>query len=628
MSTEHVIGISEKLTNELACAALTPGLRQILLFDASTEAFRDAAERLAVFLKAVTGRRPSVVTLGSAENEDDLWMRLTLEKIGSENRLRLKQGRLVPASESANPILVLISDLAHLSLHAARACVMLMGGAETASLQRNGLNFVWSPDMCWLAGCAKAEVGEVSKHLLDRFVLRLTADEKPLSKRSSSVLNWAMAPETGPVTPAPSNLSGPLEQRLRTALKRLPSVSPEVIRYALSCCEGNEAQGIRRELALVRLSRALAQWVGAAETTLEHTSHAAELIGLKPTGPRTSDSSLSPAPIPEQPSVADEKLLDKVPAANKTLNTGASTPIITEEPATDKVLLSDTEMTFEASPVSATPYPEDIVQITHEAESLHLPPSRSWATGTDGPIIGTQRATSLKDLALTSTIVEAAKFQKVRAPREDGSSEFRMTRSDLQSYRRAPAPEQMLMLILDYTCLSDCHWEEALWPHLRWAYIMRASVTIVQVGLAQSKGNNLRAQMVSARNLLSPRIREALAGKQGNGTPLAHGLDIAARTLRAALQHGRGRIQQVRLVALTDGRGNIPLSASRADSLPLSVSREGVEDSFLAARDLRALSKVDIYFLNPQPQHYAELPGMLAEILGAKIENVPLREEQ
>jgi magnesium chelatase subunit D len=626
MSTEHLIGISEKLTNELACAALTPGLRQILLFDISPGAFRNAGDHMAAFLKAATGRMPSVVTLGSAEQEDDLWMTLTLEKIGSENCLSLKQGRLVPSPGSTDPILVLIPDLARLSLHAARACVMLMGGAETVSLQRNGLNFVWSPDMCWLAGCAKAEIGEVSKHLLDRFVLRLTTSETLSSnRRSDDVLNWAMAAETIPAPPPSLRLSDSLEQRLSTAFKQLPTVSPAAMRYALSCCGGSEAQGIRRELALVRLSRALAQWAGAAETTLEHARHAADLIGLKPAGPQSP--SLSPAPITEQPSVPEEKLPPNIPATNEALEKGASTPIIKEEPVTDKVLLSDTEMTFDASPISPTPYPEDTTPIAHEAESLHLPSSQSWARAADGPIIGTQRATSLKDLALTNTIVEAAKFQKVRPPREDGSSAFRMSRSDLHSYRRAPVPEQMLMLILDYTCLNDCHWEEALWPHLRWAYITRSSVTVVQVGQAQSKGNSLRAQMVSARNLLSPRIREALAAAPGNSTPLAHGLDIAARTLRAALQHGRGRIQQVRLVVLTDGRGNIPLKASYADSLLLPVSREGVEDSLLAARDLRALSKVDSYFLNPQPQHYAELPGMLADALGAEIENIPLREE-
>ncbi len=627
MSTDHVSGTKEKLTDELACAALTPGLRQILLFDISPEAFRNMSERMAVFLKAVTGCVPSIVTLGSAESEDDLWMTLALEKTGSENWLSLKQGRLVPAPESDRPILVLIPDLARLSLHAARACVMLMGGAEMATLQRNGLNFVWSPEMCWFAGCAKADVGEVSKHLLDRFVLRLTASEKPSFKRSDDVLKWAMASEGGTLPPAPSNFAEPLEQRLQAALKQLPSVSPAVIRRALSYCQGTETQGVRRELALVRLSRALAQWAGAAEATLEHVDYAAALIGLKSADTLNSDQSLSPASMPEQPAITGEKLPDAMADTNKALDIGASTPVLTEEHATDQVLLSDTEMTFEASTISSTPYPEDTTLIAHEAESLHLPQSQSCATGVDGPIIGTQRATSLKDLALMSTIVEAAKFQKVRAPREAGSTAFRMSRSDLQSYRRSPVPEQMLMLILDYTCLSDCHWEEALWPHLRWAYITRSSVTIVQVGLAQSRGDNLRASMVSARNLLSPRIREALAGEAGNGTPLAHGLDMAARTLRAALQHGRGRLQQVRLVVLTDGRGNIPLSASRADSLTLPVSREGVEDSLLAARDLRALSKVDVYFLNPQPQHYAELPGMLAEALGAKIENIPLRDE-
>ena len=621
---ESATGYSEKLTNALACVALTPGLRQVLLFDVAADTFRNVADRLSAMLTAATGRTHSVVTLGSTEHEDDLWTILTLEKTGSENRLRLRQGRLVPSPESANPILVLIPDLARLSLHAARACVMLMGGAETASLQRHGLNVVWSPDMCWLAGCVKAEVGEVSKHLLDRFVLRLTVSESPRLDRSKDVLDWAMEPETGPRPALPQNIPDPIRQKLQTVTKRPPPASPAVILHALSRCKGDEAQGIRRELTLVRLSRALAQLDGSSETTIGHVNQAADLIGLKPT--ETRSEATAPTPVPEKPSIPEEKKADRLPAANKALETGASTPILNEDRASEKVLMPDTELALEPSQISATPYPEDTTPVAHEAESLHLPTTRSGATGADGPIIGTQRAASLKDLAMVSTIVEAAKFQKVRAPLNDGSKAFRMSRSDLRSYRRAPVPEQMLMLVLDYTCLGDCEWEEALWPHLRWAYVTRSSVTIVQVGAAQAKGNGLRAEMVSARNLLSPRIREALAGAAGNATPLAHGFDMAARTLRAALQHGRGRIQRVRLVVLTDGRGNIPLSASRADELTQPVSREGIEDSLLAARDLSALSKVEIYFLNPQPQQHAELPDMLAEVLGATVEIVRLKE--
>ncbi len=81
--------------------------------------------------------------------------------------------------------------------------------------------------------------------------------------------------------------------------------------------------------------------------------------------------------------------------------------------------------------------------------------------------------------------------------------------ADLRSHRRAPASEHLLALLIDYTSLRDCRWQEALMPHLRRAYIDRAAVQLIQVGAADA-GKELCARRISARNLLAPRINEAL----------------------------------------------------------------------------------------------------------------------
>jgi magnesium chelatase subunit D len=79
-------------------------------------------------------------------------------------------------------------------------------------------------------------------------------------------------------------------------------------------------------------------------------------------------------------------------------------------------------------------------------------------------------------------------------------------------------------------------------------------------------------------------------------------------------------------VVVSDARGNVPLAASRAGRLENPVFREGIDDALEAARGLRTLNSLEIYFLNTQPQQYPELPAMLAEALGAAVENVPLEE--
>lgn len=76
--------------------------------------------------------------------------------------------------QQANEIpLIIIPNLATLSLAAARACIMLVD-ANVVHLERHGQKVAWSPRYYWLAACHQEEVGSVSSHLLDRFALRLS----------------------------------------------------------------------------------------------------------------------------------------------------------------------------------------------------------------------------------------------------------------------------------------------------------------------------------------------------------------------------------------------------------------------------------------------------------------------
>jgi magnesium chelatase subunit D len=180
----------------------------------------------------------------------------------------------------------------------------------------------------------------------------------------------------------------------------------------------------------------------------------------------------------------------------------------------------------------------------------------------------------------------------------------------------------MLTLVLDYTCLQECNWQEALLPYLQWAYVERASVCLVQVGAVDAQ-DELRAEKREADNILVPHIRNRLEIERGKATPLAHGLDLALQTLRHVLQHGRSAVHQSVLVVISDGRGNVPLEASRAGRVVPPVGKRGIEDALQVARQIEALKGVESVVLNPQPKYYADLPVKLAQALGAKIAEIP-----
>lgn len=606
----------------LACLAIDPELRSALMFDASPTAILIAAHQLADMLEMVNGQPVEIIALNSAETEDSLWGVVTLKPDAQGNWISWKISRLTQSNVNPAPRVIVIPDLARLSVPAIRACVMLVG-ANAATLQRHGQNLSWEPNLWWIAGCAKAEVGEVSPHLLDRFALRLSSSEITFD-RVEDIFQWVTHPtETHPL--ARATIPNIIRQCLQHPPQPLPDIAPNLLPYLIRCV-GSTAPGARRDIALARLSRAIATLEGSSQVTQTHINRAAQLIGLPPPVvqtpiiPATNPSDQS-ALLRSEPSHVPLSTPAKIPPKPEPLPSPVPEPSVAE--FTDQeVSLPDTELIFQPTAISATPYPEDTAPDVREANSLQLPPQRYRSIqSTEGAAIGVQKALDLHDIALISTILEAAKFQKVRPAPQKSGLPFRISRADLRSYRRTPVPQQMLVVLMDYTCLKGCNWQDAIFPHLSWAYMNRASACVVQVGSSHAL-NEFKAQSITERNLLSPRIRSAFEEQRGMATPLAHGLDLAFRVLRSELQHGRGRVHQARLVVISDGRGNIPLAASRDGKLSQAVSREGIEDALTVAREIATLKNVEIFLLDPQPKQYADLPIALAEVMGASLEPI------
>ena len=599
----------------LACLSLDSELRSALVFDASPSSIQLAAKQLAIMVEIATNQVAEVVTIGATETEDSLWGAVAIRQGSQGNWIGWENSRLAQSPVNPSPRIIVIPDLARLGLSAARAGVMLIG-SSIATLQRQGQNVVWEPNLWWLAGCARAEVGEVSPHLLDRFALRLSVSNVPAIDRASDICNWVMQTSTKQ-SDLQELIPNSLHQQLLEAADSFSKIPSNLLSYFTSYI-GNASLGMRREIALARLSRSLARLEGVSEISRKHIDQAAEIVGLQaPLNQNFEPSTPSHDSQQENSKPQQEEIQSQEAVGDSSDDIEG---FFVEEP----VIQPNEELVFAETSVSATPYPEDGATVARSADSLQLPPQRTQSVrSTEGSIIGTQRAARLHDIALVSTVLEAAKFQKIRSINQNHATRFQISRTDLRSYRRAPTPQQMLVVLLDYTCLQGCAWEDAILPHLSWAYITRASVSVIQVGSSRAK-NYLRAEQVTERSLLSPRIGAAFEEQAGIATPLAHGLDLAIRTVRAALQHGRGRVQQARFVVISDGRGNVPLEASRAGELKSPVSREGIEDALEVAKGLPALKQVETFVLNPQPKQYADLPVMLAEILGVIPEPISI----
>ncbi|MEH1850497.1 MAG: hypothetical protein V7L11_02155 [Nostoc sp.] len=630
-ATSSQLSLTDPFVRSLACAAITPGLQSILLFDSSLEVLRMAAQTTAEMLKEVTGHSIIKVTLTTFEAEDELWGSLGLSGDSHEHPLQWKPGLLVGENQTKQNRpqfrLVVIPDLTKLSIAAARACVIMMG-ADVVHLERHGQQQHWRPNLFWFAGCASNEVGMVSPHLLDRFALRLSkraTKSETINQRVEEIRKWILSTDEQSLEnknqPEP-NLPIEIRENLKKAFQHHPTITPEAIARILDYTPKMSTP--RREIALARLSLAHTRLTGAAEMSADDVNAAAEMIGLeavkktiKELPPETSQP-VTPTKTPEVKTEEVKDLIDKSQSNTET----KSVPVY-ESDKTE--YLESTSLTVTYPP---KPYPEDTAPVERELASLRLP-TRSFRskTANHGLIIGVEKATTFQDIALVRTLLEAAKFQPIRRRRVKNLTANRLILSptDLYSYRRAPVAEQMLTLVLDHTCLQNCKWQEELLPYLNWAYVERASMCLIQVG-AKNTRNDLQAERVMARSILMPRINAGLEAERGKATPLAHGLDLALKTLRHTLQHGRSTVREAMLVVLTDGRGNVPLEASHCGHTLAPVGRKGIEDALEVAQRIHGLDGVKAVLLNPQSREYPELPLELAQALGAKVVLIPLQE--
>ena len=638
-----MVNIQSSLMKSLCCVALNSKLRSILLFDISINNLQQVAGILVSLLKVTTESEIVVpLKLGTFESEDDLWGQVGLGDELEKQAFNWQFG-LFSSADNTNEIkLVIIPDLTKLSLAAMRACVVLMG-ADVAHLERHGQHKSWQPNFCWLVGCSSQneEIGKISPHLLDRFTLRLNVQIENNDNRVTQIqklLNSQEKPQESLFEER--EIEPELKEWLREIRSCLPSMTPSALERILDYTYESNIYH-RREIALARFASTYAQLEAANSVTINHVNKVARIMGLKlelndidksiksnsfnPQSERKV-TDLEPLISPELSEIKDESLSNNPPEI----------PVYQSQVSN---YFPDTDLP--EITLLENPYIEDTTSLEREIDSLKLPTRISQSkTIHRGTIIGVKKTTNANDLAIVRSLLEAAKFQKIRQKKQGNNyHKLKILPSDLYRYRRASVAEQMFMLLLDYTCLEYCQWEEKLLPYFSWAYSQRASVGLIQVGIAPNSivlDNNqsnvtinpaeLRAKKISGQNILVPTIAMGLdleKTKKGKATPLAHGLDLALKTLRHALQHGKNTVQKAVLVVVSDGRGNVPLEASHVGKIKLPVGKKGVEDALEVAGKISNLANLETIFLNPQSKQYPDLPLLLAKALGAKILSIP-----